>query len=135
MIYIIGLLFVLTMLIVVLFLRSSTCFGKVKTLDKEMTHHVEALLKHNAKLLDVIEAQNQKIILLDTKYKRLYTEVFGINEQDTAENIDKTKFTDATAQKLWDFLKLYIHDAKIPVFRVEDALNMINADKIEYSEC
>lgn len=52
--------------------------------------------------------------------------------------------TDEKALKLWDFLKGYIdviHNDEynkelivIPVFRILDALSMINQDKIDYCE-
>jgi hypothetical protein len=113
----------LFILIVILYLRQDTLFTKIETLNKELNYQVGKMLDHNTKILDTVECQTKSITLLKN-------EVFGSKEQSLEEKYKDTKFT---AQKLWNFLKDYIRDDKIPVYRIEDALNMINADKIEYT--
>jgi hypothetical protein len=116
----------LFILIVILYLRQDTLFTKIETLNKELNYQVGKMLDHNTKILDIVECQTKSITLLKN-------EIFGSKEQSLEEKYKDTKFTDPTAQKLWNFLKNYIRDDKIPVYRIEDALNMINADKIEYT--
>ena len=113
----------LTILIVVLYLRQDTLFTKNKSLNKELSYQVNKMLDHYTKILDIVERQDKRLTLLETKHKCLCKELFETKRQD---------FTDPTAQKLWNFLKDYIKDDKIPVSRLEDALYMINSDKIEY---
>ena len=113
----------LTILIVVLYLRQDILFTKNKSLNKELNYQVGKMLDHYTKILDIVERQDKRLTLLETKHKCLCKELFGTKRQD---------FTDPTAQKLWNFLKDYIKDDKIPVSRLEDALYMINSDKIEY---
>lgn len=129
---IIALLFgALFIIMVVLYLREDTLFTKIETLNKELNYQVGKMLDHNSKTLDIVEIQTKSITLLNTEYERLSKKVFDI--QDLEEKYKDTKFTDPTAQKLWNFLKDYIRDGKIPVSRLEDALYMINANKIEYT--
>lgn len=124
---IIALLFgALFIIMVVLYLREDTLFTKIEALNKELNYQVGKMLDHNSRTLDIVEIQTKSITLLKN-------EVFGCKGQGLEEKYKDTKFTDPTAQKLWDFLKDYIRDGKIPVCRIEDALYMINADKIEYT--
>ena len=123
----------LTILIVVLYLRQDTLFTKNKSLNKELNYQVGKMLDHYTKILDIVERQNKSLTLLETKHKCLCKELFGTKRQDLEENYKNNKFSDPTAQKLWNFLKDYIKDDKIPVSRLEDALYMINADRIEYT--
>ena len=122
----------LTILIVVLYLRQDTLFTKNKSLNKELSYQVNKMLDHYTKILDIVERQDKRLTLLETKHKCLCKELFETKRQDLEENYKNNKFSDPTAQKLWNFLKDYIKDDKIPVSRLEDALYMINSDKIEY---
>lgn len=125
----------LTVLTVMLYLKGNTLSTKNAALNKKLNQQVEKILGTLSRTLDIIEIQSKRTTLLETKYRSLYEEVFGTyyaKNQDLEEQYKSIKFTDPTAQKLWDFLKDYISDDKIPVCRIEDALYMINADKIEY---
>lgn len=125
----------LTVLTVMLYLKGNTLSTKNAALNKKLNQQVEKILGTLSRTLDIIEIQSKRTTLLETKYRSLYEEVFGtyyVKNQDLEEQYKSIKFTDPTAQKLWDFLKDYISDDKIPVCRIEDALYMINADKIEY---
>lgn len=113
----------LTVLTVMLYLKGNTLSAKNAALNKKLNQQVEKISGTLSRTLDIIEIQSKRTTLLETKYRSLYEEVFGtyyVKNQDLEEQYKSIKFTDPTAQKLWDFLKDYIRDGKIPVCRTED---------------
>lgn len=110
----------LTVLTGMLYLKGNTLSTKNAALNKKLNQQVEKILGTLSRTLDIIEIQSKRTTLLETKYRSLYEEVFGtyyVKNQDLEEQYKSIKFTDPTAQKLWDFLKDYISDDKIPVCR------------------